>query len=282
MKSSRQLKDLIKNVAKEKNINSQILLRNYMLERLLERIALSEYRDNFILKGGMLVAALVGIDARSTMDMDATIKGYPLTKESTKLIFEKILSVALDDGVVITEKLIERIRDEAEYNGLRISLEAVFENVKIPLKVDITTGDSITPKEVEYRFQLLLEDRSIDIWAYNLETVLAEKLETVISRSTANTRMRDFYDIYILSLLQKDNINNIVLIDALYRTAVRRGSDRLLKEVSQILEEVKNSITMQNLWNSYCKKYSYAKDISWQDIMSSVYFIFSYENKSQI
>lgn len=279
MRSSRQLKDLIKNVAKEKNINAQIFLRNYMLERLLERIALSEYRNNFILKGGMLVAALVGIDARSTMDMDATIKGYPLNEEAIKIIFEKILSVPIDDGVVISVKYIEQIREEAEYNGLRMSLDAVFENVKIPLKVDITTGDSITPKEVEYRFDLLLEKRSIEIWAYNLETVLAEKLETIISRSIANTRMRDFYDIYILLSLQKDNINNEILSKALEKTAIRRKSDKLLKEVPLILQEVNNSKSMQNMWKSYCKKYSYAKDISWENVMNSVYHLFNYENK---
>lgn len=198
MKNLRQLKDLIKNMSRENNINAQILLRNYMLERLLERISLSDFGDKFILKGGMLIAALVGIDMRSTVDMDATIKSYPVTKESIEDAFDNILSVSIDDGVSMEFKGIEDIRTEDEYNGFRVSLEARMENARIPLKVDITIGDKITPKEVIYTFKLLLEDRSIDILAYNIETVIAEKLETIISRGIANTRMRDFYDIYIL------------------------------------------------------------------------------------
>ena len=275
MKNLRQLKDLINNIAKENDINAQILLRNYMLERLLERISLSEFKDKFILKGGMLVAALVGGDMRSTVDMDATIKAYPVTKESIVDAFNNILSVPIEDGVDIEFKGIEEIRAEDEYNGFRVSLEAYMENARIPLKVDITTGDEITPKEVIYTFDLLLEDRSIDILAYNIETVIAEKLETIISRSIANTRMRDFYDIYILLEVQGHNIDKSLLTDAVIATAERRGSSNILLEGNLILKEVFSSDILYTHWTRYQKKYIYAKDISWGEIKEAVFKIWS-------
>lgn len=275
MKNLRQLKDLINNMAKENNINAQILLRNYMLERLLERISLSEFKDKFILKGGMLVAALVGVDMRSTVDMDATIKAYPVTKESIESAFKNILSVSIDDGVDMIFKGIEEIRAEDEYNGFRVSLEACMENARIPLKVDITTGDEITPKEVGYTFDLLLEDRNIYILAYNIETVIAEKLETIISRSIANTRLRDFYDIYILLKVQGHNINKDLLTEAIIATSERRGSSNILKEGDLILEEIFSSDILYSHWTRYQKKYSYANDISWDEIKESVFVIWN-------
>lgn len=273
MKNLRQLKDLIKNMSRENNINAQILLRNYMLERLLERISLSDFGDKFILKGGMLIAALVGIDMRSTVDMDATIKSYPVTKESIEDAFDNILSVPIDDGVSMEFKGIEDIRTEDEYNGFRVSLEARMENARIPLKVDITTGDKITPKEVIYTFKLLLEDRSIDILAYNIETVIAEKLETIISRGIANTRMRDFYDIYILLKTQWHSINKSLLSGAITATSEKRGTANLLSDGQLILEEVFSSDILYDHWSRYQKKYSYADDISWDEIKKAVFAI---------
>jgi predicted nucleotidyltransferase component of viral defense system len=275
MKTSRQLKDLIKNMASEKDINAQILLRNYMLERLLERISISEFKDKFILKGGMLVAALVGVDMRSTIDMDATIKSYPVTEKSIKEAFDIILSVPLNDGVQIIYIKIEEIRAEDEYNGFRVSLEALMDNARIPIKVDITSGDEITPKEVVYTFDLLLEDRSIDILAYNIETVLAEKIETIISRGIANTRMRDFYDIYILLKLQGYNIDNDLLTKALISTAKKRGSINLLDEGWLILKEVFADNSSYKHWTRYQVKYIYANDISWKEIETSVMELWS-------
>ena len=201
IKTSRQLKDLIRNLSKDKSADAQVLMRNYMMERFLERISLSEYRDKFILKGGMLVASMVGLDARSTMDIDATVKGATVNIEEVRNIIAAITAVPLDDGVTFRIKRIDEIMDEAEYPGICVSMETTFDRVITPLKIDISTGDAITPREVKYNFKLMLEDRSIDIWAYNLETVLAEKLETIVSRATANTRMRDFYDLYILNRL---------------------------------------------------------------------------------
>lgn len=270
MKSSTQLKALIRNLAKEKNINAQILMRNYMLERLLERISLSKYRFNFVLKGGMLVAAMVGLDARATMDMDATIKGYPLSEEPVREVFEEILTVPIDDGTQIRIKHIDAIRDEADYNGLRVSLEAIFDGIRTPLKIDITAGDKITPREISYRFNLMFEDRQIDIFAYNLETVLAEKLETVMSRGITNTRMRDFYDIFILLKMHWDSLDKELLAKALVSTAENRGTSGSLADGRVIVGEVLKDIPMQGLWESYRKKYSYAEDISWDEVMAVV------------
>jgi predicted nucleotidyltransferase component of viral defense system len=276
MKSSTQLKALIRNLAKEKNINAQILMRNYMLERLLERISLSKYRFNFVLKGGMLVAAMVGLDARATIDMDATIKGYPLSEESVKGIFEEILAVPIDDGTQMRIKHIDAIRDEANYNGLRVSLEAIFDGIRTSLKIDITAGDKITPREISYRFNLMLEDRQIDIFAYNLETVLAEKLETVISRGITNTRMRDFYDIFILLKMHSDSLDKELLAKALASTAENRGTSGSFADGRVIIDEVSKDIPMQGLWESYRKKYSYAEDISWDEMMAAVLDLWGY------
>ena len=261
IKTARQLKDLIRNLSREKSADAQILMRNYMMERFLERISLSEYRDKFILKGGMLVAAMVGLDARSTMDLDATIKGANVNVEDIENLISSIVTVPIDDGVKFQLKSISEIMDEAEYPGIRVSMSTTFDGVVTPLKIDISTGDAITPREVRYSFKLMLEDRSIDIWAYNLETVLAEKLETIITRTTTNTRMRDFYDIYILEQLHGTTLNPKILHDALLATAHKRGSEKYLNQAEEVFDEVENDSVMQKLWEAYRKKFSYASDL---------------------
>ena len=270
IKTARQLKDLIRNLSRKNAADAQVLMRNYMMERFLERISLSEYRDKFILKGGMLVAAMVGLDARSTMDMDATIKGANVNVEDVERIIGEIISVPIDDGVAFQIKSISEIMDEAEYPGIRVTMTTFFDGARTPLKIDISTGDAITPKEVQYSFRLMLEDRSIAVWAYNLETVLAEKLETIITRATTNTRMRDFYDIFILEQLYGDTLNKQVLLNALLATARRRGTERHLKAASEVFDEVENNSYMQNLWTAYQKKFSYASDLKWNTVMAAV------------
>ena len=270
IKTAKQLKDLIRNLSKKKSADAQILMRNYMMERFLERISLSQYQDKFILKGGMLIAAMVGLDARATMDIDATIKGADVNVETVESIITEIISVSLEDGVTFRIKQISEIMDDADYPGVRVSMETEFDGVRTPLKIDISTGDVITPKEIQYSFKLMLEERSIDVWAYNLETVMAEKLETLIARNITNTRMRDFYDIYILLQLYGNTLNTNVLREALWATAKKRETEYHLKDAQVIFDEVQSDYNMQKLWKSYQKKFSYAADISWEMVMESV------------
>ena len=269
----------MRNLSRKKSADAQLLMRNYMMERFLERISLSEYRDKFILKGGMLVAAMVGLDARSTMDLDATVKGANVNVEDIENLISAIVSVPLDDGVKFQLKSISEIMDEAEYPGIRVNMTTTFDGVVTPLKIDISTGDAITPREIRYSFKLMLEDRSIDIWAYNLETVLAEKLETIITRTTTNTRMRDFYDIYILEQLHGNTLDPQILHDALRATAHKRGTERHLAEAAEVFEEVENSSVMQKLWESYRKKFSYAADLEWNIIMGAVRSLYALSEK---
>ena len=270
--TARQLKDLIRNMSKKKSADAQILMRNYMMERFLERISLSEYKNQFILKGGMLVAAMVGLDARATMDLDATIKGTNVSVEDVEMIISQIISIPLDDGVSFRVKRISEIMEEADYPGVRVSMETKFDGVITPLKIDISTGDIITPREIKYNFNLMLENRTIEVWAYNLETVLAEKLETVISRNVTNTRMRDFYDIYILQKLYGEQLSKDVLWDALVATAKKRETLEQIEteDIDEVFDEIQSSSVMENLWKAYQRNYSYSADIPWHTIMKSI------------
>ncbi len=270
--TARQLKDLIRNLSKKKSADAQILMRNYMMERFLERISLSEYKNQFILKGGMLVAAMVGLDARATMDLDATIKGTNVSVEDVEMIISQIISIPLDDGVSFRIKRISEIMEEADYPGVRVSMETKFDGVITPLKIDISTGDIITPREIKYNFNLMLENRTIEVWAYNLETVLAEKLETVISRNVTNTRTRDFYDIYILQKLYGEQLSKDVLWDALVATAKKRETLEQIEteDIDEVFDEIQSSSVMENLWKAYQRNYSYSADIPWHTIMKSI------------
>ena len=280
--TARQLKDLIRNLSKKKSADAQILMRNYMMERFLERISLSEYKNQFILKGGMLVAAMVGLDARATMDLDATIKGTNVSVEDVEMIISQIISIPLDDGVSFRVKWISEIMEEADYPGVRVSMETKFDGVITPLKIDISTGDVITPREIKYKFNLMLEDRTIEVWAYNLETVLAEKLETVISRNVTNTRMRDFYDIYILQKLYGEQLSKDVLRDALVATAKKRETLEQIEteDIDEVFDEIQSSSVMENLWKAYQRNYSYSADIPWHTIMKSIRTLYEIISKN--
>ena len=245
-------------------------MQNFMLERLLERISVSKYQQNFILKGGFLIAAMVGLDTRATMDMDATIKALPVNEDTICHMFDEICKIELDDNVTFTFRSIGEIREGDEYSGYRISLSANYPPMAVPLKLDITTGDKITPKEIEYQFKLLLEERSISVLAYNLETILAEKLETVISRSDQNTRPRDYYDIYILVKLQSSNIEPKAIKAALDATAKKRGSTEVMKEYRKIMNTVRNSEVMLRQWENYRKDYEYADGIAFEETCDAV------------
>ena len=270
MKNAMQLKAYVKNLAKEKNISAQIVLQNYMLERLLERISISEYHYNFILKGGFLLAAMVGLDTRATMDMDATIKGLPVTKETISEMFGEICKIHIDDDINFEFSGIADIREDDEYGGYRVSLSGNYPPMAVPLKIDITTGDKITPREMMYSFNLMFEERSINVLAYTVETILAEKLETIISRGDQNTRPRDFYDVYILNTLQKQNIDNKILKDAFAATVKKRGAEHIVSNYKEIIETVASSTVMNNQWTRYQKEFDYAKDIRFEDTCKAV------------
>lgn len=257
---------------------AQTIIRIYIMERFLERLSVSKHRDNLILKGGLLVAAIVGLVNRSTMDMDATIKGLTLSAESARMIVQEIASVPLEDGISFEIRSVAPIMNEADYSGVRVTLDASIESMHTPLTIDFSTGDVITPREICYSFPLLFEDRTIPILAYNLETVLAEKMETLLARGSANTRMRDFYDIYVLETTQLHDINPAVFGCAYANTSRKRGSFPVNNDTSQILDEVTTSSEMKALWADYQSKFDYANDIAWDDVMKSVRKLFDLIN----
>jgi len=232
IKSAMQLKALIRNEAQNDSGKAQLLLRNYAMERFLERISQSKYRGNFILKGGMLISALVGVNNRATQDIDTTIQNFSLDEPTTRKIIAEIAAIPLGDNMSFEIKDVSNIMDEAEYSGLRVSMNAYLEKTRIPLKVDISTGDAITPRAIEYPFKLMFEQRSIPLMTYSLETVLAEKIETIISRASLNTRMRDFYDIYVLQ--QGETPFEIEMLkSAVKATSAKRGSAGRIQVTAQ-------------------------------------------------
>jgi predicted nucleotidyltransferase component of viral defense system len=259
------LKAKIKNLAKKKDMSAQVVLQNYMFERFLERISESEYKNKFILKGGMLIAAIVGIDNRSTMDMDATLKGYPLNEESLSKAISDICSVEVDDEVVFSFVKVEPIREDDDYGGYRASIKSVYDTIVTPMQIDITTGDAITPREILYSFKMIFNDNTIDIWAYNIETVLAEKYETILRRGEFSTRPRDFYDIYIL--IKTQDFNKNLFNEAVLKTSKHRGSTHIFDDTQKRISVIENSKDLKMLWDKYKKNYSYAKDISFDDIV---------------
>lgn len=256
-----QIKGRIKNVAKQNGSDPITLLRIYMMERFLERITYSKYKDDFIVKGGILVTSMIGISMRSTLDIDTTIRNFDLTKEETTRIINEIKDISLDDHIEFILNDVSDIMDNMEYPGIRIHMNSKLENLIVPIKIDISTGDVITPREVRYEYPLLLEDKSIQLWSYNLETILAEKIQTILSRGLLNTRMRDFYDITTLFNRYKDSINYNDLSLAFDKTCRKRETLSLLEQYEEILCSISEDSTLQNLWKNYCRKYKYASHI---------------------
>lgn len=269
-----QVKGRIKNVAKENKADARTLMRIYMMERFLERVSNSKYKDNFIIKGGMLVTAMVGVANRSTMDIDTSLKNQNLSAKDARRIVDEIKDIDLGDGVTFEIKEVSNIMDEMEYPGIRFTMNAIMGKLVTPMKIDISTGDVITPRAIEYQYKLLLDDRSIRLWSYNLETILAEKLQTVLARGLLNTRMRDFYDIRTLLSIYEEEIDENVLKDAFEATCKKRETENLKVEGPQIITAIKEDAQLHNLWKSYQKKYPYAADISYEDIMESTKNLF--------
>lgn len=265
-----QIKGRIKSVAKQNNADARTLMRIYMMERFLERLAQSEYRDNFIIKGGILVTAMIGVAHRSTMDIDTSMKNLNLSAEDALRVVNQVKDIDLDDGVSFEVKDVSNIMDEMEYPGIRVTMNANVGRLITPLKIDISTGDVITPRAIEFNYDLLLEDRSISLWTYNLETILAEKLQTVLARGILNTRMRDFYDIRMLLDTYEDKVNKAVLKDAFAATCKKRETDHLQEQAEDIIKIIDADEQLQVLWRAYQKKYSYAAEIDYASVISGV------------
>lgn len=265
-----QIKGRIKSVAKQNNADARTLMRIYMMERFLERLTQSEYRDNFIIKGGILVTAMIGVAHRSTMDIDTSMKNLNLSAEDALRVVNQVKDIDLDDGVSFEVKDVSNIMDEMEYPGIRVTMNANVGRLITPLKIDISTGDVITPRAIEFNYDLLLEDRSIKLWSYNLETILAEKLQTVLARGILNTRMRGFYDIRMLVDTYEDKVNKAVLKDAFAATCKKRGTDNLQEQAEEIVKIIEADEQIQVLWRAYQKKYSYAADIDYASVIRGV------------
>ena len=267
------LKGKIKNYAKSNNIAAQVVLQNYMFECFLARLSLSEYRDKFVVKGGMLIAAIVGLDTRATMDLDTTLRNLPLTEEKITEAILSICGVNREDDVAFKMKSIELIRKDDIYGGYCVRLEAIYDTVITPLSIDISTGDVITPEAVSYEFGGIFDGRvRIDLWGYNIETVIAEKVETILRRGVFSTRPRDYYDVYILETTQKYDKN--VLKEAIKATAEHRGSTEQVADVKGILNQIEDSNELKEMWDKYRKKFAYASDISYENVMKALHDIF--------
>lgn len=261
-----QLKAKIKNISKEKNISAQLVLQNYMMERFIERIALSDFQDQMIIKGGLLISSIVGLDSRATMDIDMTLKGKPVNEAFILDYINEISRININDEVIFDVVSITEIREMDDYFGFRVSLIAGIGTMKIPLKIDITTGDKIIPSEISYEYPLMFENRSIKIKAYNLETILSEKIETIISRGNQNTRMRDFYDVYILLKLKSKNIDYNILRLAIEETSQKRDSLNLLLNYKEIISNIENNNEMLVRWENYQNSFNYARTINFNEI----------------
>ena len=275
--SATQLKDYIKNKSKLTGATANILLQNYMMERFLERLSLSDYRENIILKGGFLIAAMVGIGKRSTMDMDATVKGLPMNRLELEKVLREIIVLDAGDGVSFELNDIKNIREISEYDDYRVSMRATLFTVRVDMKIDFNTGDVIIPREIEYPYKLMFEDRTIPVMAYNLNTVLAEKIETIISRGVGNTRGRDYYDIYILLAMEKDKLSRSDLLYALRVKADERGSLSAMDDHTKIINDIAASPDIANIWDNYKKRYAYAKGIKLTDILALLSWVFADE-----
>jgi len=259
----------INNYAKSRHVPAQVVLQNVMFERFLERLSVSPYREKFVIKGGMLISALVGLDTRMTMDLDTTIRNLPLTEEQVKEAIRNICDIKLEDEVTFLIKSVAPIRKDDLYGGYRVRLDAIYETILTPLSIDVSTGDVITPEAVEYEFGGVLDDSvRISLWGYSIETVLAEKVETILNRDVTNTRPRDYYDVYILAHEKK--YDPMVFRKALEATSIHRGSWERISNHERILKQIEQSKILHDQWDKYRREFSYARDITFEDTIASV------------
>ena len=270
MKTPEQLKGAIRNIAAKKNLRPQEVLQMFLFERVLERLANTNYRNNFILKGGLLISSMLGISERTTMDMDTTVRGISMEEEEIVSVVKEILSVDVDDGIKFMLKTIEPIREDDAYNNFRVHLTAQYGKINAPMKIDITTGDTITPAAVQYSYPLSFEERSIPILAYTLETVIAEKYETIIRRNIGTTRARDFYDLHMLYQYHKDEIRMDILKTAVLHTARKRGSLEEINDWKEVLHDIREEPILNQLWKNYTSENSYASQLTFTEVLDTV------------
>lgn len=268
-----QLKGRIRNISKEKGLSSQEVLQMYLFERVMDRLSKSEYRENFIIKGGYLISSMIGIDERTTMDVDTTVTGITMSEDEIARISKEVLAIDVNDGISFRFDKVEPIMEDAEYANFRVYFHAIFGKINNPMKMDISTGDEITPAAVEHGFKSILDDSVISMRSYNLETVIAEKYETIIRRNIGNTRARDIYDLYTLTKLYDDSINYGILKEAIIRTSRKRGSIEEMNDWENIYGDIVTEEALVNLWNNYRSEYSYASDISFDEAISAVKYI---------
>ena len=268
--NSDKLKSIISKKAHGNSDISQKFYQLFYFERILERISISNYRGQIILKGGLLLTSIIGDDERTTKDMDATLKGIPLTKNDVEKVFNEILHIDIDDGVSFQIISIKDIRLEDEYGGFRLNILSKLDNNKTYITVELTTGDVITPREMKYNYNSIFEDKKIPIMSYPLETVLAEKFQTIVTRGLFNTRLKDFYDVYILINTKIDDLNRSNLIKAIKNTFKRRETNFDLEQFNEVINDLSNDNNMNNLWNEYISKNSYAKNVKFEDTIKAI------------
>ena len=264
--TSEKLKGKIKSFSEKNNLKAQEVLQMYFFERFLTRLEKSKYRANFIIKGGFLISSIIGIQNRTTMDIDTTIKGLPVKEEIIKEIILEILNIEVNDEIEFVLGKIENIREISEYENYRLHLTANFEKIKNPLKIDITTGDVIIPSEIEYSYETIFKEK-LNILVYSLETLIAEKYETIIKRNITTTRLRDFYDIYMIFKLKNDKIDVNNLKQAIWETAKNRNSTEEILESKEILEDIKNDEYLNKQWNIYKNENKYVDNIQFSEIL---------------
>lgn len=270
IKNKDSLKAKAKNLALKNNIDSSYILQTFMFEALLKRIEKSNYKDNFIIKGGFLLSSLFGVDNRTTLDLDTTLKGISLTKENIEKIIDEIINIDVDDNIEFSIFSIKDIRLEEKYSGFCVHLNANFEGLKKHLLIDITTGDVITYREINFSYKTIFDDEIINIMAYNIETIVAEKFESILSKNIENTRMKDYYDLYIFTSLKWDKIDKEILKKAILNTCNNRESNEYLNDSDYYIDMICKNEFIKKLWNDYKNKYSYAKNIYFEDTIKAI------------
>lgn len=268
MKTSEQIKGAIRNITKKTGVNANSLLQMCLFEGILEKISKSKYKNHIILKGGLLISSLIGVEMRSTLDMDTTIRGLPMNEENILKILHEILEITIDADIVYRLIKLERIRKEDLYEDFCATITCRYGKINANLNIDITTGDIITPKEIQYSYEKILEEGSISILTYTIETIIAEKFETISSRNITTTRARDFYDLYMLYKLYKSKIDRNVLKEAITLTSQHRNSFSLVLQYKEIVKLFYQSNSLKNLWDKYIQNNPYAKEISFDDTIS--------------